>query len=75
MGAVTVRHRGLPRLFLRSLSFKVFSGEVGEMPLVVQFVPMTLCLSHKASLVSVAPAKNKEPAMGAGTKQDSKSKK
>lgn len=42
------------------------------MPLVVQFVPKTLCLSNRASLVSVALAKNNEPAVGAGTKQDFK---
>lgn len=66
-----MRHRGLPRLYLKSLSFKVFSGELGGMPLVVQFVPKTLCLSNTASLVSVALAKNNESAVGAGTKQDS----
>lgn len=49
-----------------------FLGELGGMPLVVQFVPKTLCLSNRASLVSVALAKNNEPAVCAGTKQDSK---
>lgn len=70
MGAVTVQHRGLPRLHLKSLSFKVFPGVLGGMPFIVQFVPETLCLSTKASLVSVALAKNNEPVVGAGTKQD-----
>lgn len=70
MGAVTARHRGLPRLHLKSLSFKVFPGELGGVPFLVQFVPEMLCLSNKASLESVALAKNNEPVVGAGMKQD-----